>query len=348
MSSFTKKVVRNSLIGLTAFILANRSVYTLDQTEQGVVTTFSKPTTVLLNPLGSKSERDSTVKDVSAEIIAYAKKEGISAPSIDGSGAGLKFKWPWQSVQYFDRRILEWDGAPEQVPTKDKKYLYVDGTARWYVRNPLIFLSALSGLESRGHGKLDDVVDGAIREQISKRDAIESIRSTNRKMLVSDKELEETVKVDSIYDGRGKIVHMINEQVNVKTPEYGIKEVDFMIKRLVYTDDVKKEVETRMISERKRISEKYISEGDGAYAKIMGDKDRKLNEINSGAYAKAEQIKGDGDAQATKIYNESFRIDPDFYSFYKSIDLMKNNMNGTTLIIDKNNQLFKYINGSQK
>lgn len=344
-----KKIILNGLIGLTGFILINRSIYTLDQTEQGVVTTFNKPTKVLLNPLETKkSERDSVIKEISAEIIEYSKKEGISAPEVDGSGAGLKFKWPWQSLRTFDRRIIEWDGFPEQVTTKDKRYLYVDGTCRWHIKNPLIFLSALGGLEDRAQGRLDDVVDGALREQVSKRDALETIRSSNRKMFVSDKELEETVKVDSIYEGRGTIVHLINNQVNIKTPEYGIREIDFMIKRVVYTEDVKKGVEDRMSSERQRISEKYISEGNGEYARIMGDKDKKLNEITSNAYKQAEKIKGQGDSAATRIYNLAFQTDPEFYAFYKSMQLMKENVKGATLILDKNNELFRYIHNSKK
>jgi len=346
----TKKIIRNSVLGLATFLAINSSVYTLDQSEQGVVTTFSNPTTVLLNPIETrKADRDKIIKELTAETQAYCKKEDISMPKIDASGAGLKFKLPWQTIHKYDRRIMEWDGAPEQVTTRDKKYLYVDGTSRWKITNPLIFMNALGGLESRAHGKLDDVGDGALREQISKRDAIESVRSTNRKMLVSDKELEATVQVDSIYDGRPEIVKKINDQINVKTPEYGIREIDFLIKRIVYTNDVKKDVEDRMISERERISQKYISEGNGEYKKIMGDKDRKLNEITSEAYSRAEVIKGQGDAEATKIYNNTFSKDPSFYSFYKSMELIKEgHMDGTTLVIDKNNELFKYINGSQK
>ena len=349
MSSFTKKLIRNGVAGLAALILANTSMYTLDQREQAVVTAFGKPVEVLLNPIAtSKSEKDGMNAKVTEEIRVYTTQEKISMPIIDESGAGLKFKMPWQTVHYFDHRLLEWDGAPEQLTTKDKKYLFVDGTARWHISNPFIYFAALGGDESRANGKLDDVVDGVVREQISKRDAIETIRTSNRKMLVTDKELESTVAVDSIYDGRERLVAKVTTQVDKQGQRYGMSVTDFMIKRIVYVDEVKQSVENRMIAERSRISQKYLSEGDGEYQKIMGDKDRDLQKIGSEAYKLSEQIKGKGDAEATKIYREAYSADPEFYAFTKSLDVLKENAKGTTLVFDKNNQLFKYISGAKK
>jgi len=348
MSSMIKKLIRNTAIGLSALVIANSTLYRLDQTEQAVVTSFGKPVEVVLNPIATNTaDRDSINAQVKKQIQDYVLKENVSMPAVDESGAGLKVKMPWQSVHYFDHRMLEWDGAPEQVPTKDKKYLFVDGTARWHIHNPFIYLATLSGDESRGHGKLDDVVDGIVREQISKRDAIESIRSSNRKMLVTDKELESTVAVDQIYDGREKLVSSITAQVNNQCATYGITVTDFLIKRIVYVDQVKASVESRMIAERNRITQKYLSEGDGEYQKIMGEKNRELQSITSEAYKKAEEIKGKADATATRIYAQTYSLDPEFYSFTKSLEVMRDNAKGATLVLDRDNQLFKYVSGKK-
>jgi membrane protease subunit HflC len=354
MSILKNKWARNTIAGLSALVLANTTIYTLHQSEQGVVTTFGKASKVLLNPIETvKYERDSVMNVLTTEISDYVKKENDlnktnePMPRIDEHGAGIKLKAPWQKVHRYDRRLMEWDGAPEQIPTKDKKYLFVDGTARWLIRNPYVYFRALGGNETQALGKLDDVIDGVEREQISQRNAIESIRSSNRKMLVADKELEQSVQVDSIYDGREKLAQKIHTQANAQCYIFGIGVKDFLIKRLVYEESVKKGVEDRMISERERISNNLLSEGNGDSLRIMGEKDRDLLRIKSGAYMNAEQIRGRGDAQATKIYNEAYSIDPEFYAFYKSLEVMKDKVKGATLVMDKNNQLFQYVNGKK-
>jgi membrane protease subunit HflC len=344
MNKLTKKISAYTL-GVIGALTINSAVYRINQTEQAVITQFGKPVKVIVNPVetGSEERRD-IVQNIQKEIDEYAKKEGTKAPQLSTSGAGLKVKLPFiEKVKRFDRRLLEWDGFPEQIPTKDKKYLFVDTTARYYIDDPLRFYRTVGGDEERASGKLDDIIDSVVREQISRRDSIESVRSTNRKMEVSDKELEETVKVDNILEGRDELFKKITLEVRKQCETYGMHVVDVMAKRLIYVDEVKKSIEDRMIAERERIKQKYLSEGDGEAQRIMGEKEREVNRIRSEAYKKAEDIKGKADAEATKIYADTFNLDPGFYKFIKSLEVLKENAKGTTLVLDKDNPLFKYL-----
>jgi len=350
MNKLTKKILTWAAVGFGALTL-NSALYKVDQTEQAVVTQFGKPVKIIMNSIESdKDQRLSLKQKIQKEIDEYAKKEGIKAPVISDSGAGLKVKIPYiQKARKFDRRMQEWDGFPEQIPTRDKKYLFVDTTARYYIENPLLYLVRLSGSEEIASSKLDDIVDSVTREGISRRDSIESVRSTNRKMEVSDKELEETVKVDLINEGRNELFKKITAEVQkqCEANQYGLKVVDVMAKRIIYVDEVKASIEKRMIAERQRIKEKYLSEGDGEYERIMGEKTRELNRIMSDAYKQAEEIKGRADAEATKIYAQTYSLDPALYKFMKSLEVLRENAHGTTLVIDKDNPLFKYL-GTQE
>lgn len=341
----TKKKITLGALGLAGLLTINSAVYKINQTEQAVVTQFGKPVKVIINPVETGGEeRQNIVQNIQKEIDEYAKKEGTKAPVLSTSGAGLKVKLPFvEKVKRFERRLLEWDGFPEQIPTKDKKYLYVDTTARYYIDDPLRFYRTVGGDEERASGKLDDIIDSVVRQQISMRDSIENVRNTNRKMEVSDKELEETVKVDNILEGRDELFKKITQEVRKQCETYGIHVVDVMAKRLIYVDEVKKSIEDRMIAERERIKQKYLSEGDGEAQRIMGEKEREVNRIRSEAYKKAEEIKGKADAEATRIYAETFNLDPNFYKFLKSLEVLRENAHGTTLVIDKSNPLFKYI-----
>ncbi len=343
MKSLTKWIT-GGILSFAALITFNSSYYTLDQHEQAVVTQFGKPVKVVLNPISNNpAEKDALVDHIEKDIKAYTTKGSLLNPEIDASGAGWKWKVPFiQDVNTFDRRLQEWDGFPEEIPTKDKVYLHFDPTARWRITNPYIFFNTLQGLESNALAKLDDIIDGVLREEVSNRNAIESIRTSNRKMSVNDPELEETVKVEQIAEGRDKLVHYITEQVNKKCEQFGIAVEDFMIKRLVYVDRVKEKVEQRMISERKRISERYRSEGEGEYSRIQGEKERELKRIRSEAYRTAEEIKGKADRQAVKIYADGYKTDPEFYSFMQSLEKLKDAKN-STLIVGPDNELFKYL-----
>jgi len=326
---------------IVIIIVLSSSMYIVDQTQQAVVTQFGKPVRVVINPIeGRRTQETLTrLKD------KYAK-EGIAV----AEGAGLRFKVPFiQSVQKFERRLLRWNGNPEQIPTKDKKYIWVDSTARWYIEDPLQFLRSVGTIEEQAHTRLDDIIDSSTRNSITKRDLIEIVRTDNRDMRVAEEELRETIKVGQVTEGRPKIVAEITETSRKSCEEYGIgiHSSGVLIKGLTYVQEVKLKVEDRMIEERLRIAKKYTSEGEGEFEKIMGDKEREVKTILSGAYKTAKEIEGAADAKATKIYAEGFGIDPDFYRFWKTLELYEQYIGGakTRLILGADNPLLELIKG---
>jgi membrane protease subunit HflC len=328
------------VILLVVLILLSASMYVVDQTEQAVVTQFGKPVRVIVNPIEGRN-RD----QVLAELRTKYEKEGIGV----AEGAGLHFKVPFiQSVRKFERRLLRWNGYPEQIPTKDKKYILVDCTARWYIKDPLQFLRSV-GTEEQAHARLDDTIDSGTRNSITKRDLIEIVRTDNRQMRVAEEELRETTEVSAVTEGRPVIVAEIT-QAAIKACEVygiGIHSSGVLIKGLTYIQDVKTEVEERMIEERLRIAEQYTSEGEGEYQKIMGDKEREVKTILSEAYKTAQEIEGEADAKATEIYAKAFGKDPEFYRFFKTLELYEEHLAGekTRLILGTDNSLFEIIKG---
>lgn len=322
-------------------ILLSSSMYTVDQTQQAVVTQFGKPVRVIINPIEGRRTQETLTR-----LKDKYTKEGIAF----AEGAGLRFKVPLiQSVRKFERRLLRWNGYPEQIPTKDKKYIWVDTTARWYIEDPLQFLEVVVGSEEQAHAKLDDIINSSTRNSITKRDLIEIVRTDNREMRVAEEELRETTKVSQVTEGRPKIVAEITEVSRKACEEYGIgiHSSGVLIKGLTYVQDVKIKVEDRMIEERLRISKKYISEGEGEYEKIMGDKEREVKTILSEAYKTVKEIEGVADAKATQIYAETFGVDPDFYRFWKILELYEQHIGGekTRLILGTDNPLLEIIKG---
>jgi len=315
-------------------------MYVVDQTEQAVVTQFGKPVRVIVNPIEGR-DKDQMLTELRDK---YAE-EGIGVTE----GAGLHFKVPLiQSVRKFERRLLRWNGYPEQIPTKDKKYILVDCTARWYIKDPLQFLRSV-GTEEQAHARLDDTVNSGTRNSITKRDLIEIVRTDNRQMQVAEEELRETTQVSEVTEGRPKIVAEITEAAITACDVYGIgiHSSGVLIKGLTYIQDVKDTVEKRMIEERLRIAEKYTSEGEGQYQKIMGDKEREVKTILSEAYKAAQEIEGEADAKATEIYAQTFGKDPEFYRFFKTLELYEEHLAGakTRLILGTDNSLFELIKG---
>jgi membrane protease subunit HflC len=328
-------------IFIIALIILAFSVYTVDQTEQAVVTQFGDPVKVVINPIEGKRK-----EEILKQLKEKYAQEGISI----SEGAGLKFRIPLiQRVRKFERRLLRWNGYPEEIPTKDKKYIWVDSTARWYIQDPLQFLRAV-GTEVQAQSRLDDIIDSTARNSITKRDLIEVVRTDNRPMQVDEAELQETTKVGLVQEGRPKIVAEITEASRQACEEYGIwiHDSGVLIKGLTYVEDVKLKVEDRMIEERMRISKKYMSEGEGEFEKIMGDKERETKIILSEAYKTARQIEGEADAQATDIYARSFGKDPDFYRFWRLLELYEKQMgeNKTRLLLGTDNPLFELLKGN--
>ena len=258
--------------------------------------------------------------------------------------AGLKLKTPFiQKVQYFEKRILIWDGDPNQIPTNDKTFIYMDNTARWRISNALRFLQAV-GNENRAQSLLDDIINGTVRDLVNKNNLIEIIRSSD---WTKDYVAGTTASRDMIrppQKGRDKISEMVLEQASRITPKYGIELIDVMFKRVNYIDSVREKVYTRMISERKRIAAEKRSLGEGRKAEILGKVERELKRITSEAKRQATEIKGKADAEATKLYGVAYSKHPEFYSFQRSLESYKDIISGnTSLILSPESDLFQYL-----
>ena len=288
-----------------------QGIFTVDETRQVVITQFGKPV-----------------------------GDPITEP-------GLNFKIPFvQTVNYFPKNLLQWDGDPSQVPTLDKTYIYVDTFARWKIVDPLKFFQTVNNVVG-GLARLDDIIDAAVRNFIAKNPLIETVRWTNRKLDVSEEGIEETAHrrvMAEIFTGRQNIVKGILNQANPKLKEFGILLIDVQIKRLNYVEEVRRSVYGRMIAERKQIAERFRSEGEGESRKIEGDRERDLKEITSVAYRKAQEIKGKADAEATLIYARAYNKDPDFYSFLQTLDIYKKTMDkDTTLVLSTDSDFLRYF-----
>ena len=267
--------------------------------------------------------------------------------------AGLKVKTPFiQQVHRFEKRVLEWDGSPNQIPTKDKKFIWLDTTARWRIKDALKFYQAV-GTEERAQSRLDDIIDSAARDLVTAQLLIEVVRDSNRvlnvnKEILEDEEGQSGEPLEEIQIGREQIIQMIHKKVQGTVPQFGIELIDIQIKRINYVDEVRAKIVTRMISERQRISEKYKSEGEGEAAKIMGQKQKELERIQSEAYKETEQIKGGADAQAIQIYASAHGKDPEFFAFLQTLETYRQTANASTkLILTTDSDFYKYLKESQ-
>lgn len=310
---------------LALFAVVYASAYIVDETEQVVVTRFGK-------------------------IIG----EPVTEP-------GLNFKMPiLDQANYFPKNLLQWDGDPGQIPTKGKTYIWVDTFARWKIVDPVKFLQTVTDVYN-AVGKLNDIIDPAVRNFITSYRLIEAVRTSNRQLptieisyenqSVSDKELETKNRneVDEGVDytiamGRQKIVEGILKQAQPKIDKFGIELVDVQFKRINYVDTVRKSVYNRMIAERKQIAEKIRSEGQGEARKIIGQKERDLKQISSEAYRKAQELKGKADAESTQLYAEAYSVDPEFYTFIKTLELYRDALDkNSSLVISTDSDIFKYL-----
>jgi modulator of FtsH protease HflC len=263
--------------------------------------------------------------------------------------AGLHFKVPFiHKANYFEKRLLEWDGDPNQIPTRDKKYIWVDSTARWLIVDPLLFFQSV-GNEWGAQARLDDIINSATRDVITGNALVEVIRDSNR---ILDTDPEEDIAgvtisdeaLERIYSGREKLEQDILERAAIIAPQYGIEVVDVRVKRLNYVDEVRRRVYDRMISERKRAAEMYRSEGRGRSADIQGQMERELQSITSGAYKTAQGIFGEADAQAVAIYAEAYGRDPEFYSFVKTLETYGETVDPeTTVILTTDADYYRYL-----
>jgi membrane protease subunit HflC len=260
----------------------------------------------------------------------------------------LKIKVPFiQKTNYFEKRYMEWDGDPNQVPTKDKKFIFVDAYARWQITDPLQFFKRLTN-ERGAQSRLDDILDGETRDYIANHNLEEAVRTTNRTPIPSGSIGEEVG--DTLYQimtGRQKIQALILKSANEKASDLGIVILDFRLKRINYVEDVRQQVYERMKSERFRIAEKFKSEGQGEASKINGEKEKDLKTIQSGAFRKAEEIKGKADARAASIYASAYNQTSEarnLYAFLKSMEtFLKTFDSTTTVVISTKSELYKYL-----
>ena len=258
---------------------------------------------------------------------------------------GLHFKMPFiQKTNYFEKRFLEWDGSPNQVPTKDKRFIWVDTYARWRIVDPLRFFQRLRD-ERGAQSRLDDILDGETRNSVARWDLIELVRSNNRNpddVLVESE--EEAAILEPIEMGRGNIAAEILERSATRTADFGIELLDLRLKRINYVEEVQQDVFARMIAERQRIAEEFRSEGQGEAARIAGERDLELLRIQSEAYRASEELRGVADGEATGIYSDAYNADPDFYAFTKSMETYEATMDSTTMfILGTDNELLKYL-----
>ena len=276
----------------------------------------------------------------------------FGAPVGDVKYAGLHFKLPVvQDVIRFDRRILKWDGDPNQIPTKDKKFIWVDTTARWRIVDPLLFYKTVA-TERGAQSRLDDIIDSVVRDAVSGRLLVELVRGSD--YASPEGAAEERFEVDGVaiakedLVGREEILSGILQKASASTPEYGIELLDVQIKRINYVEQVRTRVYERMINERKKVAAQYRSEGEGEKAEILGQMERELKEISSEAYRKALEVRGAADAEAAAIYAEAYNQDKDFYAFLRTLESYKKSIqkNGK-LVISTDSDYYKYLKHAQ-
>ena len=271
----------------------------------------------------------------------------VGGPIID---AGLHFKLPLiQTIVKFEKRVLEWDGIANEIPTKDNKYILIDTFARWKISNALEFYKSAKN-EMLAQSRLDDIIDGAVRDEISNRTMGEIVRSTNRKMeiYISDVEGSEADNNDELLapGARIDIIKSILLKVDEKLEELnmGIEVVDVQIKRVSYNKQVQTKLFNRMVSEQNMIAEKYRAQGQGKKQEILGKQIQKEKEIISGAYLKSQEIKGKADAEATEIYANSYSKSPEFYNYLKTLETYKKTLDPSTFfILSTDNKYLKFL-----
>jgi membrane protease subunit HflC len=307
-----KSLITILVIVVVALIVIAQSTYIVRESEQVVITQFGKPV-------------GESVKD-----------------------AGIHFKVPFiQTANFFDKRYLEWDGDPNQIPTRDKKFIFVDTYARWQITDPLQFYKRLTN-ERGAQSRLDDILDGETRDFIAKNYLEETVRTSNR-TPISSGAISEIVE-DSLVQinvGRDSIQEYIQKSANLQSQDLGIEILDFRFKRINYVEEVRTQVYERMKSERFRIADKFRSEGQGEASRINGEKERELKSIQSEAFKVAEQIKGKADAEAAAIYANAYNknnASRELYSFLKSMETFQKTFNSeTTVILSTDSDLYKYL-----
>ena len=301
------------IVLLAIVLLLDQATYTVSETEQVIITQFG-------DPVG----------------------DPVTSP-------GLHFKVPFiQRTNVFDNRFLEWDGNPNQVPTRDRRFILVDTYARWRITDPLLFFQRLRD-ERGAQSRLDDILDGETRNAVARHNLIELVRSTNRNAEDVQIESEEEAGIlERLDQGRQEITREILQTAAGRTADLGIELLDLRLKRINYVAEVQQDVFARMIAERQRVAEEFRSEGQGEAARIDGERERELAQIQSEAYRIAEELRGKADATATAVYAEAYNRDADFYAFTKSMETYEQTMDGETVfILDTDSELLRFLDSTR-
>ena len=300
---------------------------------------------VLVGALVVLSQTAYTVSETE-QVIITRLGDPVGDPVVQ---SGLHFKVPFiERINVFEKRFLEWDGNPNQVPTKDKRFIWVDTYARWRIVDPLLFFQRLRD-ERGAQSRLDDILDGETRNAVAQHDLIELVRSTNRNPEdVPIESEEESVILDKIAQGRQEITREILTTAASRVADLGIELLDLRFKRINYVEEVQQDVFARMIAERQRIAQQFRSEGQGEAARIDGERERELAQIVSEAYREAEALRGEADAEATRVYAEAYNSDADFYAFTKSLETYEATMDPSTVfILGTDSELLRFLRQPQ-
>jgi membrane protease subunit HflC len=259
---------------------------------------------------------------------------------------GLHWKSPFvQDIHTFDKRWLEWEGSPNQIPTRDKKYIWVEVFARWRIADATKFYERLRD-EQSAQSRLDDIIDGEVRNVVANHDLIDIVRTSSREFEQGDEVNTNDEEKDAFAPsiGREEIAKLVLTKSAQVMPDYGIELADIKILRVSYVESVQQKVFQRMISERQRIAQRYRSEGKGRSAEIEGRVERELLRIRSEAYRKAEEIRGKADAEAAAIYAEAYNRDPELYGFLKSLETYRSVIDqDTEIVLSTDAPVLKYL-----
>jgi membrane protease subunit HflC len=314
--------MKNALnIGFGVLVLAivvavSGTFYTLEEGEQAVIVQFGRP---------------------------------VGDPVTE---AGLHVKLPFvQDVRRFEKRLLIWDGDPNQIPTKGREFIWIDTTARWRIADARKFLENVA-TEAGARSRLNDIIDSVVRDQVSGSELVELVRSAS--WVVPEGEILEEVPAEvreelkkAVVRGREEITRTILAEARKVIPQYGIELVDVRIKRLDYVESVREKVYARMISERKRIAARFRSEGEGRSAEILGTMEKELRQIRSTAYRRVQEIRGKADAEATRVYGAAYSGDPEFYAFSRTLEAYKEGQNkNSVVILTTDSDYYRYLKQS--
>ena len=307
------KTITSIILGLTILITLSTSVYVTNEAQQVIITQFGRPV---------------------GEVVTEA---------------GLHAKLPFiQQANYFEKRFLEWDGVANQVPTRDKRFIWVDTYARWRISDPLLFFQRLRD-ERGAETRISAILDGETRNSVARHDLVEVVRNSNRDTadILLDAE-EETAILEEIQIGRAEIQREIREAAQASLNDLGIELLDVRLKRINYVEEVQVDVFQRMIAERQRIASRYRSEGEGETARIDGERERELQRIQSEAYREAEEIRGQADGEATRIYAAAYNRDANFYAFIKSLETYELTADPSSiLILTTDSELLRFVKSKQ-